>query len=100
MIEFYNTKRKAYRDRLVLGQALLRIVSHNTTPNYAAGEINVYPVDGMTLAHGDGVDTFVWDIGGVEIGRSVNGIAKFTPLFMTRAIEELYKLFPECRVSK
>lgn len=97
MIEFYNTKRKSFRDRSVVGNALLRIIPHNTTPNYKPGEICVYPVGGMAFAQGDGVHEFVWDVGGKEIGRSMNGILTFTPLFLSLAVDELYKLFPECR---
>ena len=97
MIEFYNTKRKSFRDRSVVGNALLRIIPHNTTPSYESGEICVYPVNGMAFAQGDGITEFVWDVGGNEIGRSVNGVLTFTPLFLTKAIDELYKLFPECR---
>ena len=97
MIVFYNTKMKAYRDRKVLEQALLRIIPHNTMPHYPDGDVCVYPVSGMTIAQGQGEDTFVWDVDGQEIGRSVKGITTFTPLFMELAVKNLYKVFGECK---
>jgi hypothetical protein len=51
----------------------------------------------MTIAQGQGEDTFVWDVDGREIGRSVKGITTFTPLFMELAVENLYRVFGECK---